>query len=132
MSVHVAPPFRSWKATTNAWPASAPGGTRREAKGAKILATQTLLGQSLPKWAFRTMSAFPSLATKLRTSLLVRFVPKPDLGPFSGVDEGLCRLNGEYNARRSPRREGFLFARRRCFLCTAENGHAGIAGGKDR
>ena len=25
---------------------------------------------------------------------------------------------------------GFLFARRRCFLCTAENGHAGIAGGK--
>src|SRR5215208_4896699 len=30
------------------------------------------------------------------------------------------------------RRKGFLFARRWCFLCTAENGHAGIAGGEDR
>lgn len=29
-----------------------------------------------------------------------------------------------------PRREGFLSPRRRCFLCTAEKGHAGIAGGK--
>ena len=30
------------------------------------------------------------------------------------------------------RRKGFLFARRWCFLFTAENGHAGIAGGEDR
>src|SRR5213078_2377173 len=35
MSLHVARPFRSWKATTNAWPASVLGGTRREAKVAR-------------------------------------------------------------------------------------------------
>jgi hypothetical protein len=33
------------------------------------------LGQSLPKWAVRTMSGLPPLATELRTSLVVRLVP---------------------------------------------------------
>jgi hypothetical protein len=33
------------------------------------------VGQSLPKWAARRMSAFPPIATELRTSLEVRFVP---------------------------------------------------------
>jgi hypothetical protein len=61
----------------------------------------------------------------------VSFRSQPDLGPFSGMDEDRCRLKGDQNVRQPPRREGFLFTRRRCFLCTAENGHAGIAGGKD-
>jgi hypothetical protein len=33
-----------------------------------------LVGHSLPKWAIHPMSAFPPLATKLPTSLEVRFV----------------------------------------------------------
>jgi hypothetical protein len=37
------------------------------------------LGQSLPKWAARRMSAFPPIATDLRTSLEVRFVPDSDI-----------------------------------------------------
>jgi len=32
-------------------------------------------GQSLPNWAVGTMSGLPPLATELRTSLMVRFVP---------------------------------------------------------
>jgi hypothetical protein len=35
----------------------------------------SLVGQSLPKWAARRMSVFPPIATELRTSLEVRFVP---------------------------------------------------------
>jgi hypothetical protein len=35
-------------------------------------------GHSLPKWAVHPMSAFPPIAAKLRTSLMVRFVPYPD------------------------------------------------------
>src|ERR1700722_16608561 len=33
------------------------------------------LGHSLPKWGVRPTSAFPPIATELRTSLEVRFVP---------------------------------------------------------
>ena len=36
---------------------------------------ESALGYSLPKWAIRVMSAFLPLATELRTSLEVRFVP---------------------------------------------------------
>jgi hypothetical protein len=32
-------------------------------------------GQSLPNWAVRAMSGLSPLATELRTSLVVRFVP---------------------------------------------------------
>jgi hypothetical protein len=39
----------------------------------------SLLGHSLPKWAARRMSAFPLIATELRTSLEVRFVPKAEV-----------------------------------------------------
>ena len=35
-------------------------------------------GQSLPKWGVRAMSAFPTIATKLRTSREVRLVPTRD------------------------------------------------------
>src|SRR3954451_5948673 len=56
-----------------------------------------------------------------------------DHGPEAATAiEGLCRLKRDDNVRLPPRREGFLFSRRRCFICAAENGHAGIAGGKDR
>ena len=34
------------------------------------------MGQSLPKWAVRAMSGLPPLATELRTSPEVRFVPE--------------------------------------------------------
>jgi hypothetical protein len=37
------------------------------------------LYQSLPKWAVRTMSGLPPLATELRTSLVVRLVPNPEV-----------------------------------------------------
>ena len=37
-------------------------------------------GQSPPNWAARAMSGFPPLATELRTSLVVRFVPFPEFG----------------------------------------------------
>ena len=36
-------------------------------------------GQSPPNWAARAMSGFPPLATELRTSLVVRFVPEADI-----------------------------------------------------
>ncbi len=42
------------------------------------LALCPVLSQSRPKWAVRTMSGLPPLATELRTSLVVRFVPLPD------------------------------------------------------
>jgi hypothetical protein len=38
------------------------------------------------KWALRAMSALPPLATELRTSLVVRFVPNSVIGtPFHGM-----------------------------------------------
>jgi hypothetical protein len=37
------------------------------------------LGQSRPNWAVRAMSGLSPLATELRTSLVVRFVPLPDI-----------------------------------------------------
>jgi hypothetical protein len=36
------------------------------------------MGHSRPKWAVRAMSGLPPVATELRTSMVVRFVPKPD------------------------------------------------------
>jgi len=36
-------------------------------------------GQTLPKWAVRTMSGLPPLATELRTSLVVRLVPDSEM-----------------------------------------------------
>jgi hypothetical protein len=39
----------------------------------------SLAGQSLPKWVVRATSAFPSIATELRTSLEVRNVPCADI-----------------------------------------------------
>jgi hypothetical protein len=47
---------------------------RKKASGA-----MSLMGQSLPKWAIRATSAFPPIATNLRTWLVVGFVPKPDI-----------------------------------------------------
>jgi hypothetical protein len=41
-----------------------------------------------------TTSDHPPQTDINRPARLVGFVPKPDLGPFSGVDEGLCRLKG--------------------------------------
>jgi hypothetical protein len=37
------------------------------------------VGQSLPKWIVRATSAFPPIATELRTSLEVRNVPTCDI-----------------------------------------------------
>jgi hypothetical protein len=37
------------------------------------------VGQSLPKWAVRVMSAFLPVATELRTLLEVRFVPATEV-----------------------------------------------------
>ena len=36
------------------------------------------VGQSLPKWGVRTTSAFPPIATELRRSRIVSFVPSSD------------------------------------------------------
>ena len=53
----------------------------RAAIGPKVASA---LGQSRPNWAVRTMSGLPPLATELRTSLLVRFVPRPELSSLHG------------------------------------------------
>jgi hypothetical protein len=37
------------------------------------------VGQSMPKWGVRATSTFPPLATELRTSREVRFVPICDI-----------------------------------------------------
>jgi hypothetical protein len=42
------------------------------------LQAEPAVGHSLPKWAVHPMSAFPPIATELRTSLEVRFVPGRD------------------------------------------------------
>ena len=52
---------------------------------------------SRPKWAVRTMSGLPPIATVLRTSLVVRFVPKHKvaaLQPAARVQEpsGQCEV----------------------------------------
>jgi len=39
----------------------------------------SLMGQSLPNRTVRATSGLPPLATELRTSLVVRFVPKGDM-----------------------------------------------------
>jgi hypothetical protein len=39
----------------------------------------TALGPSRPKWAVRAMSGLPPVATELRTSMAVRFVPTSDI-----------------------------------------------------
>jgi hypothetical protein len=41
------------------------------------------MGQSLPKWAVSVTSAFPPIATELRTLLEVRFVPTSDINAYS-------------------------------------------------
>src|SRR6266576_2111069 len=71
------------------------------------------LGQKATSAGGQTKSALPGTA---RTDIGdagcdVRFVPQPDLAPFSGVDEGLCRLKGDHSVRR-PRdgRGSFLLA----------------------
>jgi hypothetical protein len=38
-----------------------------------------VMGQSRPKWGVRPTSAFPPIATELRTSLEVRLVPETDI-----------------------------------------------------
>ena len=42
------------------------------------------LGHSRPKWAVRAMSGSPPIATELRTSLEVRFVPRAEVGDLLG------------------------------------------------
>jgi hypothetical protein len=44
-------------------------------------------GQSLPKRAVRAMSGLPPIATKLRTSLEVRFVPEPDFADMFNLGQ---------------------------------------------
>jgi hypothetical protein len=39
------------------------------------------MGHSRPKWAVRAMSGLPLIATELRTSLVVRSVPKAEVIP---------------------------------------------------
>jgi hypothetical protein len=41
------------------------------------------MGHSLPKWTVRVTSAFPPIATELRTSPDVSNVPKGDVNPFN-------------------------------------------------
>src|SRR5450631_2232473 len=41
--------------------------------------SMSAVGHSRPNWAMRAMSGLPPLATELRTSLEVRFVPTTDL-----------------------------------------------------
>jgi hypothetical protein len=45
----------------------------------KLVAVMSVGGQSRPKWTVRATSAFPPIATELRTSLEVRFVPEADI-----------------------------------------------------
>jgi hypothetical protein len=50
-------------------------GEAKESNYFGVAPPMSQLGHSLPKWAVRTMSGLPSLATELRTSLVVRLVP---------------------------------------------------------
>jgi len=60
---------------------------------------KSALGQSRPKWAIRTMSGSPPLATGMRISLLVRFVPNSEVATISRLPEHRHRdrpeLSGE-------------------------------------
>jgi hypothetical protein len=46
-------------------------------------------GQKLPKWGVRPDVRFPPIATNLRTSLMVRFVPNSQMASSDGAS-GLC------------------------------------------
>jgi hypothetical protein len=61
-----------------------------------------------------------------------RKVPEPDLGPFSGVDEGLCRLKAIIMSGGPRDERGSFLLAAGVSSATAENGHAGIVGGEDR
>jgi hypothetical protein len=50
-------------------------------------ALRTALGQEPPNLAVRDMSAFPPIATELRTSLVVRFGPRGDIPHFRVVPQ---------------------------------------------
>ena len=45
--------------------------------------SESEMGQTLPKWVVRAMSGLPLLATELRTSIVVRFVPRTDMPLYS-------------------------------------------------
>ena len=45
----------------------------------------------LPKWGVRATSAFPPVATELRTSLVVRFVPFSELAFHSITSSAIIR-----------------------------------------
>ena len=58
----------------------------------------SLWGHSRPKWSVRAMSGLPPLATELRTSLVVRFVPNPDTTRY-----GYHHLTGQTSLLLAPR-----------------------------
>ena len=113
---------RDFRARGASWPDfdQRPPGTYRAAAG---LGPTSEMGRSQPNWAFCAMSGLPALATELRTSLLVRFVPKAEaldwtiILPFS-------QLGGLHGAQwsRSPDLKRIMedqvttaeFAKRRC------------------
>ena len=60
------------------------------------------MGQSLPKWAVRAMSAFPPIATELRTSLEVRFVPLGDIQAWRELKEATDEVAIMFARQNSP------------------------------
>ena len=54
----------------------------------KLVAAMSVGGHSRPNWPVGAMSAIPPIATELRTSLVVRFVPKAEdrPTPFAQLD----------------------------------------------
>jgi len=72
-------PSRQSTATPNSVSLSLMGSLAVAARGSLEIRLKSELGQSLPKWGVRATSAFPPVATELRTSQVVRFVPKGDI-----------------------------------------------------
>ena len=59
----------------------------------------SVVGQSLPKWAVRAMSGLPPIATELRTWLVVRFVPLPEVMDLPIRSPHRRRLAGSVECR---------------------------------
>jgi hypothetical protein len=65
----------------------------------KLAEWRSAMGQSRPNWAVRSMSGLPPIATELRTSLEVRFVPHRT---FKSGPTTSARASVRTNAERNP------------------------------
>ena len=76
------------------------------------------MGQKLPNWPVRDMSDLPPLATELRTSREVRFVPRGDNRKEFGVANRYCFgrfLDTFVNVKPSELAKTTAIRRRRCY-----------------